>query len=102
LFAFDGRVRQLFADGYLVAARDQPPEMTFEAVMWDARERHAHVLTHRLGRQHYPKLARDQARVVVKSFVEVADAEKENGIALARFVSRSLATIRKGFERCAS
>src|ERR1051325_2381744 len=66
-----------------MAATDEGGQVTFEAVIGHARQRHTDILTHRLGGQHDVQFARDETRIVVKGLVEIADAEQQYGVAVA-------------------
>ncbi len=81
--ALHRRGGNLLADGDAVAFRDERAEVSFEAVVRDARERDADVAAHRLRGQDDVQLAREQARVVVEGFVEVADAEEQQRFGVA-------------------
>ena len=82
-FAFDGRGGELFANGDAMTARDERGEVAFEAVIGHARERDAHVSPHRFRGEHDAEFAREEARIVVEGFVEVADAKEEDGVGVA-------------------
>jgi len=78
-----GGVGHLLADGDPVAAADELRDMTVDAVIGHACEGDAQVLPHRLGRQGDLELARDELRVVIEGFVEVAEAEEQDRVRVA-------------------
>ena len=79
------RVGKLLADGDLVPLLHQPGQVTVQGMGGNAGHRHLQALAHAAGRKDNFQRLGSGLGVVVESLVEVAQAEKHDGVGVGMF-----------------